>query len=100
MTGDKIEEAKQSVIQLVRDMRDNDAVALVRYSDDAQLIQPLARVGDVRTDLIRRIRTIEAGGGTEIPRGLQTGLRELGDAGRGRVRRVVLVSDGLDSSRT
>ena len=41
----------------------------------------------------------EAGGGTNIPSGLSLGLRTLGEAEQGRVRRVVLVSDGLDSTR-
>lgn len=99
MGGDKIEEAKNAVIQLVRDMRDDDEIAVVRYSDDATVIQHLARVGDVRSDVISRVRQIEAGGGTAIPLGLSTGLSAIGDVGANRVQRIVLVSDGLDSTR-
>jgi Ca-activated chloride channel family protein len=46
-----------------------------------------------------RVKQIEADGGTAIPLGMRAGMKALDEAGRGRVRRVVLVSDGLDSSR-
>lgn len=99
MSGEKIEEAKRSVLRLVSDMRDDDEIALVRYDDRSELIQPLARVGNVRESLTQRVRAIEAGGGTNIPGGLSHGLRAIDEAAKGRVRRIVLVSDGLDSTR-
>jgi len=99
MDGEKIARAKESVLGLMRDMRDDDEIAFVRYSSDAELIQPLARLGNVRDGLAWRVRELRAGGGTNIPSGLQMGLATLGEAARGRVRRVVLVSDGLDSTR-
>jgi Ca-activated chloride channel family protein len=49
--------------------------------------------------LIEQIRALQAGGGTAIPRGLSAGLAQLASASGGRVRRVVLASDGLDSTR-
>jgi Ca-activated chloride channel family protein len=99
MDGEKIARAKESVLGLMRDMRDDDEIAFVRYSSGAELIQPLARLGNVRDGLAWRVRELQAGGGTNIPSGLQMGLATLGEAARGRVRRVVLVSDGLDSTR-
>lgn len=99
MSGEKIEEAKRAVLRLVSDMRDEDEIALVRYDDRSEMIQPLARVGSIRESLATRVRAIEAGGGTNIPGGLSHGLRAIDDAAKGRVRRIVLVSDGLDSTR-
>ncbi len=99
MFGEKIDQAKRAVLELVRDMRDDDQIAVVRYSSTASVVQPLARVGDVRETLAVQIRQIEADGGTAIPAGLHAALGALEEAGRGRVRRVVLASDGLDSSR-
>jgi Ca-activated chloride channel family protein len=99
MQGEKIDRARDSVLGLLRDMRDKDEIAVVRYSNSAELVQPLARLGDVRGQLAARVRGLDAGGGTNIPSGLEMGLRTLGEAERGRVRRVVLVSDGLDSTR-
>ncbi|HEY2509990.1 MAG TPA: VWA domain-containing protein [Polyangiaceae bacterium] len=103
MDGDKIERAKASVLELIGDMRDDDEIAFVRYSSGAELIQPLARLGRVRGQLAARVRGLDAGGGTNIPSGLAMGLHEIesgsGQDDFGRVRRVVLVSDGLDSTR-
>jgi Ca-activated chloride channel family protein len=99
MEGDKIDRAKEAVAGLVRDMRDDDEIALVRYASDSELMQPLARVGDVREALLARVRGLQAGGGTNIPPALARGLATLEDARAGRVKRIVLVSDGLDGSR-
>jgi Ca-activated chloride channel family protein len=99
MTGEKIEDAKRSVLRLLDEMRDEDEIALVRYADSSELIQPLARVGNVRSSLAARIRELRADGGTNIPDGLSHGLRVFDEASKGRVRRIVLVSDGLDFER-
>jgi Ca-activated chloride channel family protein len=100
MSGEKIEDAKKSVLRLLADMRDEDEIAMVRYSTTSEVIQPLARVGSVRSSLASRIRELTADGGTNIPDGLRGGLRTLDEASKGRVKRIVLVSDGLDSTRT
>lgn len=99
MSGEKIDEAKRSVIRLISEMHDDDEIAVIRYSDTSELVQPLARVGTVRSALSARIRELDAAGGTNIPGGLSHGLRALDEAARGRVRRIVLVSDGLDNTR-
>jgi Ca-activated chloride channel family protein len=99
MSGEKIAQARSAITRLLRDMKDGDDVALVRYSDSAELVQPLARVGSVRESLVARVNALEAGGGTAIPLGLARALDTLAAETSGRVRRVVLVSDGLDSSR-
>jgi Ca-activated chloride channel family protein len=99
MSGEKIEEARRSVLRLISEMTDEDEIAVVRYSDTSELVQGLARVGSVRSILAAKIRSLDAGGGTNIPAGLSHGLRALAEGGRGRVRRIVLVSDGLDATR-
>ncbi len=99
MAGEKMEQAKQAVVRLIRDLRDDDQIAFVRYSTDSELVQPLARAGAVRQELISRVQALVADGGTSIAPALRQGLRALSDAGKGRVLRVVLASDGLDSTR-
>jgi Ca-activated chloride channel family protein len=99
MSGEKIEEARRSVLRLLSEMRDDDEITVVRYSDTSEMVQPLARVGNVRAALSSKIAQLDASGGTNIPAGLQHGLRSLDEATRGRVRRIILVSDGLDSTR-
>jgi Ca-activated chloride channel homolog len=99
MDGEKIEQAKQAVVRLIRDLRDDDEIAFVRYSTDSELVQPLARAGAVRNQLISKVQGLVAAGGTNIAPALHEGLRALAEAGKGRVLRVVLASDGLDSTR-
>ncbi len=99
MSGDKLVEARRSVARLLDRMHDDDQVALVQYDTRAQLLQPMARVGDVRRRLSRIVAGLEADGGTNIPDALAVAMREMESADAGRVRRVVLVSDGLDSHR-
>jgi Ca-activated chloride channel homolog len=99
MSGDKIEQAKNAVLELIREMHDDDEIALIRYDNDSSVVQPLARLGNVREQLNASVRAISASGGTNIPPALSKGLAQLEESGRGRVRRVVLVSDGLDSTR-
>lgn len=99
MSGDKIVTSKRSVIQLIRSMRDDDEVAVVRYDSASEVIQPLAPVARVRSELIERVQELSAGGGTDIAPALTWGVDALARARPGRVRRVVLASDGLDSNR-
>lgn len=99
MSGEKIETSKRSVRTLIERMRDDDEVAFVRYDSNHSLVQSLARVGRVRQELLHNISDLQASGGTNIPPALRAGVRELSRASAARVRRVVLVSDGLDSTR-
>jgi Ca-activated chloride channel family protein len=98
MHGEKIAQAKNAVRQLVERMRDEDHVALVTYDHETYVIQPLARVGSVRHELYGRIAAIQPGGGTVIPQALTAGARALEGAPENLVRRMVLLSDGLDGS--
>jgi Ca-activated chloride channel family protein len=99
MDGDKLADAKQSVVRMLRQMDAGDEVAFVRYDSVAELVQPMARVGDVRESLIARVERFESNGGTNISAALDRGRAALAEAGAGRVRRLVLVSDGLDDTR-
>ncbi len=98
MAGEKIQQARNAVLSLIEQMRDSDQIAFVTYSDGRNLVQPLARVGDVRPRLRITIPTIDAAGGTMIPQALDLGASALAEAPAGFARRVVLVSDGQDGS--
>lgn len=98
MTGDKIAQARESVVQLLERMRDDDRLAVVVYDHDALVLQSLAPVRDLRATLPARVRAIRAEGGTNIPAGLDLGASALASAPPGFVRRLVLVSDGQDGS--
>lgn len=98
MSGAKIEQARNAVRQLVERMHDGDMVAIVAYDHEVQLVQPLIALGEDRDPVNYRIAGIQSRGGTEIPAALQFGANALSGAPGGHIRRVVLVSDGLDGS--
>jgi Ca-activated chloride channel homolog len=100
MHGEKIEQARSAVNQLISRMHAEDRVAIVVYNHDAMLVQPLAPVSAVRETLHARINELVAMGGTNIPSGLNLASQSLDAAPGGMVRRLVLVSDGLDGSGT
>jgi Ca-activated chloride channel homolog len=99
MAGDKIRRAREAAVRLIDEMDDDDQIAFVRYASEAEVVQPLARVRDVRAGLLARVRELDAAGGTNIPLALEGALGALREADAKRVRRVVLVSDGQDSGR-
>lgn len=101
MSGEKIEAARASIVQLLGEMADDDRLAVVAYDDDAELVQPLAPARVLRRSLPERIGRLVARGGTDIPAGLTLGYEALEEAPEGTMRRLILVSDGRDgSSRT
>jgi Ca-activated chloride channel family protein len=98
MSGEKIDEARRAVVALVQELRDDDVVSVVLYSDAVEVLQAPARVGLVRQSLVGRVLAVAAGGGTDIPRALDVAATGLAGAPATHARRVVLVSDGLDHS--
>ena len=99
MAGKKIADARRSARALLDEMTDDDMVTVVRFSDDAEVVVPLQSVRDARSRAAGAIDRMVANGNTDIARGVRTAIRELG-VGDGRVRRVVLVTDGRDTSGT
>ena len=98
MSGEKIQQAKNAVTRVVESMQNGDRFALVTYDQSARVVVPLMDAIASRSWIRQRIQEIVAGGGTNIPAGLQTGFAALQNARNGRSTRVVLVSDGLDGS--
>lgn len=98
MSGAKIEQARRAVLQTITRMRDTDQVALVTYDDSARVVVPLGPVGPRRGWMEEKVTAIAAGGGTRIPEGLSVGHDMLREAPHGFVRRLVLMSDGIDGS--
>jgi Ca-activated chloride channel family protein len=98
MSGQKIVEARTAVQQMIERMDADDQVAVILYDHEVQVLQPLARVGAIRSELTARVAQIQARGGTVIPPALEAGARALETAPPDLVRRVVLLSDGQDGS--
>jgi Ca-activated chloride channel family protein len=98
MSGEKMVQAREGVIALLDRMYDDDFLSVVVYDDQAEVLQPLASVREIRSSLPPRLRRVEARGGTIIPQAMTMGASSLALAPATHVRRVVLVSDGQDGS--
>lgn len=98
MTGPKLAQAEEAVVSLLERMHDEDLISFVVYDDGAEVVQALAPVASLRATLPAQVRAVAGGGGTNIPLGLDLGVGTLGAAPDTHVRRIVLLSDGLDGS--
>jgi Ca-activated chloride channel family protein len=85
---------KAAAVQFLRDMRAEDIFSVVAFSDRAEAIIPAAYQTE-RQKLEAHIRSIQAGGATELFQGLQSGMNEVrrGRDAR-RVNHLILLTDG------
>lgn len=99
MSGQKLALAKEGVA--LERLRPVDRVALVIYDDEVEVVQPLTDASPAAlTSLQRALRPLDAGGSTFLSGGWVAGCQELanapaGDTGRTRIRRTILLTDGL-----
>ncbi|WP_419995200.1 vWA domain-containing protein [Streptomyces boninensis] len=92
-------------LDLVRDalhtaageLRGDDSVAIVAFSDEARTVLPMARVGDGGRDRMRdAVKELQPTDSTNVEAGIRRGYDVAVDAAReGSTNRVVLLSDAL-----
>lgn len=94
MKDAKMDLLKAAAVQFLRDMRVEDIFSVVAFSDRAEVIIPAAYQTE-RQKLEAHIRSIQAGGATELFQGLQSGMNEVrrGRDAR-RVNHLILLTDG------
>ncbi len=98
MAGQKIEDARRAAIAMLDEMQPDDMVSVVRFATQAEVLVPLGRVGDVRPEARRQIERLRAMGNTDIANALRHADQVLAWTRDGRVGRIVLVTDGRDTS--
>ncbi|MCB1123347.1 MAG: VWA domain-containing protein, partial [Verrucomicrobiae bacterium] len=95
MSGQKIEDAKNAAIYVIRQLQAEDIVSVVTYSDSVEVMIPATKVSD-RNVLIQRIRQIQSNGNTALFAGVSKGAAEVRKfLSNQRINRVILLSDGL-----
>jgi hypothetical protein len=87
MSGEKLDIAKQSAIDMVQSLAENDRVGIVIYDDEVEVLQGLAEASEETERLLRRVH---CGGSTNLHGGWLQGVQLLPGGGH-----VVLLSDGL-----
>ncbi len=104
MQGAKLDLAKEGVDLAVARLRDADRAALVVYDDEVDTVQPLAAATPrLKASLRLALHGVDPGGSTYLSGGWIAGCHQLaeampvtnGEAMATRIRRVILLTDGL-----
>lgn len=95
MSGEKIKQAKASLVYMINSLRKHDTFNVISYSSEVELFRPeLELVTDkTRKAALRYVDDIYSGGGTNINAALTTALGQLKDSQRPNY--VLFLTDGL-----
>lgn len=96
MGGGKMEQARDALIAIMDQLRDQDRFALVNFDDvTATFRESLAQAdGDSREAAKKWIKGIDARGGTNIDSALERGLKVLDVRSGDSVPVIILITDG------
>ena len=95
MAGDKLEHAKEAAIMAIERLTPADILSVVIYDSEVEVLVPATKVSDPQA-ICQAIRRIRAGSNTALFAGVSKGAREVRKfLDRGRVNRIILLSDGL-----
>ncbi|MFW6082509.1 MAG: VWA domain-containing protein, partial [Chloroflexota bacterium] len=94
MAGARLDHVKDAVRRMVDELRDEDSLALVSFSDRAEVILS-GQVGARRPQFKAALRRLRAEGGTELLQGLRLGLEELARGEQTKsASHLILFTDG------
>jgi Ca-activated chloride channel homolog len=94
MQGEKMDIVKATAIQVLRNLRPQDILSVVTFSDRAEVIIPASYHQD-KIRLEAKIQMIQPSGATEIYQGLEAGVKEVMRSLDGkRINHIILLTDG------
>ncbi len=94
MLGEKMDVVKATAIQVLRNLRSQDILSVVTFSDRAEVIIPAAYQQD-KSRLEAKIQMIQPSGATEIYQGLEAGVKEvMRSLDKKRINHIILLTDG------
>ncbi|CAM5390085.1 vWA domain-containing protein [Streptomyces griseomycini] len=92
----RLDLARRSLSVMTDRLRDDDSVALVTFSDEAETVLPMTRLGGNRAEVHDAVDSLEPTRSTNLGAGVETGYETAVEGLReGATNRVVLVSDAL-----
>lgn len=91
---DKIEGVRDAVEHFVKSVAPGDEIFLVRFSDDAELVQDFT---DDKKRILRAVENLQPRGSTALYDAVLLGLQKIGD-GKHRKRALLLLTDGNDTA--
>ena len=94
MRGKRLQNAVDAARTAIERLRDGDIVSVLSYNTRTEVVIPTTVIdAQTRSDMLRRIKGIQAKGDTCISCAVETGMRMLGRSPN-RVSRILLLSDG------
>ena len=94
MKNEKMDVVKATAVEVMRNMRPQDIVSVVSFSDRAEVVIPASYHQD-HGRLEAQIQQIQPSGGTEIFQGLEAGAKEVMKSHDGkRISHIILLTDG------
>jgi Ca-activated chloride channel family protein len=94
MQGSRMDTVKLASIELLRQLKADDLLSIVTFSDRAEVLLPAGKRME-RHQIETEIRMIRASGGTEIFQGLEAGYSEVcRNQTRSLINHIILVTDG------
>lgn len=94
MGGARLDTVKAAAIELIRQMRQDDVLSAVAFSDRADVLFPAERNYD-RKSAETQIRMIHGSGGTEIYQGLEAGMQQIQRyLNKSLINHILLITDG------
>ncbi|MEW1684651.1 von Willebrand factor type A domain-containing protein [Streptomyces sp. NPDC093594] len=92
----RLDLAREALGTMTDRLRDDDSVALVTFSDEAETVLPMTRLGGHRGTVHDAVDSLEPTDSTNLGAGVETGYGTAVEGLReGATNRVVLVSDAL-----
>lgn len=92
----RLDLAREALGTMTDELRDDDSVALVTFSGEAETVLPMTRLGGDRGEIHDAIDSLEPTDSTNLGAGVETGYATAVEGLReGATNRVVLVSDAL-----
>ncbi|MGW0837785.1 YfbK domain-containing protein [Streptomyces prunicolor] len=92
----RLDLAKKSLDEMTDRLRDDDSVALVTFSDEAETVLPMTRLDGHRGQVHDAIDELETQSSTNLGAGVETGYATATEGLRkGATNRVVVISDAL-----
>ncbi len=94
MQGEKLDLVKGAAAQILRNLRLQDILSVVAFSDRGEVIIPAAYYQD-RLRLEAKIQMMQPGGATEMYQGLEAGAKEvMRSLDVKRINHIILLTDG------
>ena len=94
MRGERMDTVKRTAIQLLRQLRQEDIISIVTFSDRAEVLVSGGRSSE-KIEIENKIKAIQTSGGTEIYQGMDAGFFEVRSrSSKDSTNHIILLTDG------